>query len=167
MLFQSDSVSKKKSNKNVFKSNFQHIFKRNNNKHCLYSLVSREFYIALCLIATVLKLHNGYFVAIIAERYMLGRITQKDVFDQTIRCATLKKGPYAICGSAHAIAHTDPGLQLPANSSNGYCSICQRSENVQIRLHGCVPSSIFSLIAWFVSNLRNNLINTFIYQTVI
>ena len=45
-------------------------------------------------------------------------------------CATPEKNPYAICEYAGWL-----GSSLSANRINGCCSIWQRTENVQIRLH--------------------------------
>ena len=58
-----------------------------------------------------------------------------------IWCAKHKKGPYAICGqrrpwSACANAQADLGLRCPLKEPMDTV-LCRRTENVQVRLHGC------------------------------
>ena len=72
-------------------------------------------------------------------------------------CATHKKSLYEICGQrrprpACAFAQAEKGLRCPAYRINGYCSICWRTEMVQITLHGCACLSVLSLFAYGITD---------------
>ena len=60
------------------------------------------------------------------------------------------KGPYALSGQRMPWSGWS-GRLLPVYRMNGYCSICQQTQNVQIRLHGCERPSGPSL---FVYDIR-------------
>ena len=64
-----------------------------------------------------------------------------------------EKGPYVICGQLRPwiSLHICTGWSGPALSTyriNGYCSMCRRTTNVQIRLHGCACRSRPSLLPY-------------------
>ena len=69
-----------------------------------------------------------------------------------------KKAPNAICEQRrHRSVSADPSQ--PTYRINGYCSVCQRTENTQIRLHRCARWSGPSVFAYEIRAIFHAMMN--------
>ena len=84
--------------------------------------------------------------------------TEGEIYRENMWYANTRKWPVWNLRTTQALIslRTRAGwseLVLFANRINEYCSICRRTENVQIRLHGCARSSGPTLFAYGIRAL--------------